>query len=266
MKKIDLNIQMFGSTNKTTNYDLPQWVGTDKPSYLTDFNDAFNKIDTGMHANATKLDKVDTLETQVNSLDTDVSNLNTRVGTAEATIQTVSTTATNASNTATSALNTANTANSKADTNASNIASLSTRIGKNETDITTIESSVNLLENDKANISDLSYSTSEVKTAATFIDGKPIYKKTIEIPQFSDSYVNVFLNISNIDKIIDIQGMVHRNNGKFAYFYDLENYYMSEWAIDPSGTGSVSFKSNSSVATFDYGYITLLYTKTTDNA
>ena len=31
----------MASTNKTTNYSLPQWVGSDKPSYLGDFNDAF---------------------------------------------------------------------------------------------------------------------------------------------------------------------------------------------------------------------------------
>lgn len=35
----------MASTNKTTNYQLPQWVGTDHPSFLEDFNPAFEKID-----------------------------------------------------------------------------------------------------------------------------------------------------------------------------------------------------------------------------
>lgn len=35
----------MASTNKTTNYQLPQWVGTDHPSFLEDFNPAFQKID-----------------------------------------------------------------------------------------------------------------------------------------------------------------------------------------------------------------------------
>lgn len=41
----------MGSTNKTTGYNLPQWVGTDKPTFLGDMNDAFLKIDEGMTAN-----------------------------------------------------------------------------------------------------------------------------------------------------------------------------------------------------------------------
>lgn len=39
-------------TNSTTNYNLPQWVGTDKPTWLNDMNGAFSDIDTAMKANA----------------------------------------------------------------------------------------------------------------------------------------------------------------------------------------------------------------------
>lgn len=39
----------MASTNKTTHYDLPQWIGTDKPTFLGDFNSAFNKIDATMY-------------------------------------------------------------------------------------------------------------------------------------------------------------------------------------------------------------------------
>ena len=42
----------MGATNHTSNYDLPQWIGTDKPTFLGDLNDAFLKIDTQMKANA----------------------------------------------------------------------------------------------------------------------------------------------------------------------------------------------------------------------
>lgn len=38
-------------TNKTTNYDLPQFIGTDKASWLGDLNPAFLAIDAGMQAN-----------------------------------------------------------------------------------------------------------------------------------------------------------------------------------------------------------------------
>lgn len=35
-------------TNKTPNYDLPQWLGNDKPAWLTDMNGAFSAIDTAI--------------------------------------------------------------------------------------------------------------------------------------------------------------------------------------------------------------------------
>ena len=44
MKQLKLNIQMFASTNKTTYYELPQFVGTDKPTWLGDFNEAMADI------------------------------------------------------------------------------------------------------------------------------------------------------------------------------------------------------------------------------
>ena len=39
-------------TNRTLNYNLPQYVAGDKPSYLVDFNGAMSAIDAGMHNNA----------------------------------------------------------------------------------------------------------------------------------------------------------------------------------------------------------------------
>ena len=40
-------------TNQTTHYALPQYVATDKPKYLTDFNETMVAIDTQMYTNAT---------------------------------------------------------------------------------------------------------------------------------------------------------------------------------------------------------------------
>lgn len=42
----------MSSTNKTTNYELTQFLATDVPSWLVDYNGDMSKIDTGMHANA----------------------------------------------------------------------------------------------------------------------------------------------------------------------------------------------------------------------
>ena len=40
----------MSSTNKTTNYKLSQYIGTDKPTYLGDYNGDMNKIDAAIKA------------------------------------------------------------------------------------------------------------------------------------------------------------------------------------------------------------------------
>ena len=134
-----LNIQMFASTNKTANYELPQFVGTDKPTWLGDFNSAMADIDAGMHENATSISSmasdVATASSTASQASQDVAGLTSTVNTLSSTVSSVQTTANNASQTASSALNTANTANGKADTNASDITSLKSRTTVVESDL-----------------------------------------------------------------------------------------------------------------------------------
>lgn len=40
------------ATNKTTNYELSQFVGTDRPTWLGDYNGDMSKIDTQLKQNA----------------------------------------------------------------------------------------------------------------------------------------------------------------------------------------------------------------------
>lgn len=39
----------MSSTNKTTYYNLSQYIGSDKPTYLSDYNSDMSKIDAGIH-------------------------------------------------------------------------------------------------------------------------------------------------------------------------------------------------------------------------
>ena len=103
----------MASTNKTTNYELSQFIGTDKPAWLSDYNGDMAKIDAGVHtaqatatgadgkadANATKIGTLANLTTTVKT-DTvsAINEVNTTAGTAQGT-------ATSASESATSALN-----------------------------------------------------------------------------------------------------------------------------------------------------------------
>ena len=107
------------------------------------------------------------------------------------------------------------------------------------------------------------YSTDE-HIIGTWIDGKPLYEKTIYIGSLTrgSSYTNVEHHISNIDKIISTVGMVHYTEG-------------GEWANIPNPIGASSRLAvysttqyiryyNDNVTYTDNAYFTLQYTKTTD--
>lgn len=108
-----LNIQLFASSNKTANYELPQFVGTDKPTWLGDFNEAMSDIDAGMHENASDIASMQTdvasAVSTASQASQDVSALTTTVTSLSGRVTNVETTASNAQSTANSALNVANT-------------------------------------------------------------------------------------------------------------------------------------------------------------
>lgn len=64
-------------TNKTTNYELPQYVSTDKPTYLVDFNKAMRTIDSTMKTNATNIETNATNITVASNKVGDLSTLET---------------------------------------------------------------------------------------------------------------------------------------------------------------------------------------------
>lgn len=92
-------------TNTTANYNLPQFVGTDKPSWLTDVNGAMSSIDTQMKANA---DANTTTAGDLTTLAGRVTTAEGNIATQGSTLQTVSNVASTASATATNAQTTAN--------------------------------------------------------------------------------------------------------------------------------------------------------------
>lgn len=108
----------MASTNKTTNYELSQYIGTDKPTYLSDYNGDMYKIDAQMKVNAdniaTAISTANTATTTANSANTTATTASSKADSAEATANSASTTATNAQTTANSALSTATTAQSSA--------------------------------------------------------------------------------------------------------------------------------------------------------
>lgn len=67
----------MSSTNKTTNYELSQYIGTDKPTYLGDYNSDMSKIDTAIHNNKVAVDGTESDITLINEKIGNLSNLNT---------------------------------------------------------------------------------------------------------------------------------------------------------------------------------------------
>lgn len=110
----------MSSTNKTTNYELSQYIGSDKPTYLGDYNSDMLKIDAQMKINA---DGITTVDAKATTAGTNASTALTNAGTAQTTAESAQSTANTANTTATSALAKAN---------------------SNETKITNLESAFNL--------------------------------------------------------------------------------------------------------------------------
>lgn len=90
----------MGATNHTTNYNLSQFVGTDKPAWLQDYNGDMTKIDAGIHqakqaADTAQLDATQACNaaaanaSAITSLQTNVGALQTQVGTNTGNINTI---------------------------------------------------------------------------------------------------------------------------------------------------------------------------------
>lgn len=101
----------MASTNKTPNYDLPQFIATDKPTWLGDVNDAMSKIDAGMEANKSSGEST---VGRVTALEATVSEHTDQIATVTETADTAGATATAAQNAASAASALATTANSAA--------------------------------------------------------------------------------------------------------------------------------------------------------
>lgn len=101
----------MSSTNKTTHYELSQFIGTDKPAWLNDYNTDMGKIDTGINGAQSTANTADgKATTNATSIGT-LANLTTDVQTdLVSAINEVDGHADTAQGTANSASNTANAA------------------------------------------------------------------------------------------------------------------------------------------------------------
>ena len=188
----------MSSTNKTTHYDLSQYVSSDKPTYLTDYNGDMLKIDTGINSAKTTADTASTAATNA--------------GTAAETAQT----------TANTAITNAAAAQSTADGNTTKIGTLANLTTSEKTNLVGAINEVNdKVETTKSNSNVKSYSCSyinealkeylkdntEYKTDKVFIDSNnvehAVYSKYIAVSSPAVNTISKLGSLTNLNKIID---------------------------------------------------------------
>lgn len=117
------------------------------------------------------------------------------------------------------------------------------------------------------------YSTSE-KVIGTWIDGKPLYRKTVTINSInaSNNYIDVSHGISNMSMPISVKGIVKITNVNQyrplgCMFINTSGDLDSQYVFNVYGVTESAFTlcyGNWWKTRFDKAYITIEYTKTTD--
>ena len=107
------------------------------------------------------------------------------------------------------------------------------------------------------------YSTTE-QVIGTWIDGKPLYRKTIPVNITTTSRVSYNHNITNIESIwVDMSASYYTNETIFLPFgYQTQGFYTEAYV----NSTSIAIDITSSFWVSGTAYITLKYTKTTDTA
>lgn len=240
-------------SNRTNNLDLPQYVSTDKPTYLGDFNQAMVNIDSGYASNKALAEGAEAtaqLASQTASqAQTSASQAGTTASQASETASQANATASQAQQVATNALSTANVAS----------ASASTALDKatqNETDITNLTERVNKIE---------TYSTTETQIGKW--NNKPLYRNIIIVPKSSMGSATVNINISNLNiaEIYDFSAILKRTDN--VYFKLPRGYGATDWQVYYGDVTSTSVKMTLGASAYqnaDSIKLIVEYTKTTD--
>lgn len=152
----------MSSTNKTSNYELSQFVGTDIPSILTDYNGDMRKIDTAIseisESAGSSASAVSAMNTRLTSAEQDIDTLEGNVNTLTENVT---------ANTASIATNTANIAsNASAITTAEqDIDALETTVGDaNSGLVKAVADNASNIATDEANIATIGTDVNTLKT------------------------------------------------------------------------------------------------------
>lgn len=157
------------------------------------------------------------------------------------------------------------------------VADLGTTVGdssaglvKDVADIQEVVPSTATSSNKLATLDDLvdSYSATEVKTSKTWIDGKPIYRKTIATGQLPNNTLNqIVFGVTDYDTVVSIYGVAYKSSAKADCIPLPYPYPTGPVVLFTSGNASglvVSIETSSNWTVMDTSYVTVEYTKSTD--
>lgn len=251
----------MASTNKTTHYELSQYVSSDKPTYLSDYNGDMLKIDTG----------INTAQTTADTASTAATNAATAAGTAQTTADTAITNAATADGKAVNALNSIGTmanlttaekntlvgAINEVDGDIGNLSSLQTDVA------TSIVAAINSIE---VKVEELdNYSTNESLTGQKWINNKPIYRKVFTFSSLSNSDSNDVGTISGLETIINIYGMATLSGDEYTLPH--VDYRDKEWNIGVHGnstSGKIYVDKGAYGTVTGSSFVVVEYTKTSN--
>ncbi len=208
----------MASTNKTAHYELSQYVSSDKPTYLVDYNGDMAKIDTGINAAKTTADGASTAATNAAS---DAANAQSTANTAVTNAAAAQTSADSA-NTKIGTLANLNTTEKTNLVGATN--EVNTKIGDLANLNTSVKTSVvNAINSIETKIEELdNYTSTESDTGKTWIDGKHIYRKVVDCGTLvNNNTKSVNHLISNFDRLVDMFLICHVSTG---YYYTANIY------------------------------------------
>lgn len=108
-----------------------------------------------------------------------------------------------------------------------------------------------------------SYSTNEVRTGYTWIDGKPIYRKVVSINYPANTTTGSYdLGLSNVNEVVALQTLVYRNGDYEGSYYNSSTDYFRMWYRSSTGNKLEVRSANNTVD--ETIKVIIEYTKTTD--
>lgn len=262
----------MSATNQTSNYDLPLFIGTDKPSWLGDFNGAMNAIDTAIKGRA---DDIASLATRVTATETvantassnastaltNASNASNAANTAQSTADTANTAAGAAQGTANTALSNATTAQNTADTASSTATSALTLANSNAASIAKFNlTSFTNYDNTDITSTLGSVASSTSVTVAANSDGSigKVYGR-ISITGLSNPSGNVVITIPTTafrpTEAITINGVALKNSYTATSINDITSQSI---AIGTNGTITITVPVSSLITRVDVNLMACL--------